>query len=306
MHRFTNILFVYSQGDANLAALSQAIELAAKNQAQLRVIQVIRSLPFKLSHLQTELQQGLANHVNAVLNKYIEMHDYKVNLTGVDLLIGEPFIEIIHQVIHQQHDMVIKASESKFDGPIVRYFTTDMHLLRKCPSPLWLFKDSHKFKKILATVDTNPEEDNTPARQALNQLILELGSSLAKEQSLDIIHYWRLPGEYLVHDSPWIQIPESVIEEMLKETEQKAKTAFHNLVKPFLADNVKEVLKKGNAGVLIPEYVKENDIDLIVMGTVARTGIPGLIIGNTAEEILRHIQCSILAIKPPGFQTPVS
>jgi len=42
------------------------------------------------------------------------------------------------------------------------------------------------------------------------------------------------------------------------------------------------------------------------MGTVARTGIPGLIIGNTAESILSDIDCSLLAVKPEGFVTPIS
>lgn len=39
--------------------------------------------------------------------------------------------------------------------------------------------------------------------------------------------------------------------------------------------------------------------------TVARTGVAGIIMGNTAETILNQIDCSILAIKPPGFVTPV-
>lgn len=41
------------------------------------------------------------------------------------------------------------------------------------------------------------------------------------------------------------------------------------------------------------------------MGTVARTGIPGFIIGNTAENTLREIRCSLLALKPNGFVSPV-
>ena len=42
------------------------------------------------------------------------------------------------------------------------------------------------------------------------------------------------------------------------------------------------------------------------MGTVGRTGIPGLLIGNTAETILQQVDCSVLAIEPPGFVTPVT
>lgn len=42
------------------------------------------------------------------------------------------------------------------------------------------------------------------------------------------------------------------------------------------------------------------------MGTFARIGIAGFFIGNTAEAILEQLQCSVLAVKPPGFVSPVS
>jgi nucleotide-binding universal stress UspA family protein len=42
------------------------------------------------------------------------------------------------------------------------------------------------------------------------------------------------------------------------------------------------------------------------MGTVARTGISGFFMGNTAETILNQLNCSVLAVKPHGFVTPVS
>jgi len=43
--------------------------------------------------------------------------------------------------------------------------------------------------------------------------------------------------------------------------------------------------------------------DLLVMGSVARSGIPGLVVGNTAEKILGHVDCSVLVLKPKGFKT---
>ncbi|MEO0951113.1 MAG: universal stress protein, partial [Pseudomonadota bacterium] len=42
-----------------------------------------------------------------------------------------------------------------------------------------------------------------------------------------------------------------------------------------------------------------------MVGTVGRTGIPGYFIGNTAEAILGRIDCAIMAVKPPGFLSPV-
>lgn len=63
---------------------------------------------------------------------------------------------------------------------------------------------------------------------------------------------------------------------------------------------------KGWARTEIPALAKQLAADVIVMGTVARTGVPGSIMGNIAETILNQSDCSVLAIKPPGFKTPVS
>jgi nucleotide-binding universal stress UspA family protein len=45
--------------------------------------------------------------------------------------------------------------------------------------------------------------------------------------------------------------------------------------------------------------------DLVIMGTVARAGIAGLLIGNTAEAVFEQVECSLLAVKPPEFVSPV-
>ena len=55
----------------------------------------------------------------------------------------------------------------------------------------------------------------------------------------------------------------------------------------------------------IPNFIRQNKVDLVVMGTVARSGLSGMIIGNTAEQILSRIECSVLALKPAGFVCPV-
>jgi nucleotide-binding universal stress UspA family protein len=42
------------------------------------------------------------------------------------------------------------------------------------------------------------------------------------------------------------------------------------------------------------------------MGTIGRVGIPGLIIGNTAEDVLRETRTPVLAVKPSDFVSPVA
>jgi nucleotide-binding universal stress UspA family protein len=62
---------------------------------------------------------------------------------------------------------------------------------------------------------------------------------------------------------------------------------------------------KGESGHLIPQLAAKLKVGLIVMGTVSRTGVAGLLIGNSAERILRRVDCSVLTVKPDGFVTPV-
>lgn len=56
----------------------------------------------------------------------------------------------------------------------------------------------------------------------------------------------------------------------------------------------------------VPGLAKSLQVDLVVMGTVARTGVPGFLIGNTAEAMPGQIDCPVLAVKPAGFVTPVT
>ena len=54
------------------------------------------------------------------------------------------------------------------------------------------------------------------------------------------------------------------------------------------------------------ERLQKLEIDILVMGTVCRTGIPGFIIGNTAERVLDAVDRSVLTVKPEGFVSPVA
>lgn len=64
--------------------------------------------------------------------------------------------------------------------------------------------------------------------------------------------------------------------------------------------------QRGTPAVGIAELTRDLQIDIVVMGTVARVRISGFIIGNTAENILSQGSCSVLTLKPHGFVSPVS
>jgi nucleotide-binding universal stress UspA family protein len=41
------------------------------------------------------------------------------------------------------------------------------------------------------------------------------------------------------------------------------------------------------------------------IGTVGRSGVKGMLLGNTAEKVLDTCDCSMLTVKPDGFVSPI-
>jgi len=63
---------------------------------------------------------------------------------------------------------------------------------------------------------------------------------------------------------------------------------------------------KGEASLPISGLARAKGIDVIVMGTVCRAGVPGLLIGSTAERVRGRVYCSVLTVKPEGLGSPVT
>ncbi|MCB0162923.1 MAG: universal stress protein [Anaerolineae bacterium] len=223
------------------------------------------------------------------------------------VLSGTPFLEIIREVLRNKHDLVMIAAEGQSGLKKMLFGSTTMHLMRKCPCPVWVMKPSQpkQYSRILAAVDPTPLDEK---RNALNMKIMDLATSLAQlEQSeLHIVHAWALYREFgLTYGH--IQIPKSELDKLIRETETMHGRWFSELLREYPLEklNCQVHLLHGDAGTLIPEQAKEKEIELIVMGTVCRTGVVGLLIGNTAENVLRQVNCSVLTVKPDGFVTPV-
>jgi universal stress protein E len=93
----------------------------------------------------------------------------------------------------------------------------------------------------------------------------------------------------------------------LAAAERRAAESLNKLKDSFGEDlaRVHLHLRRGGLEEVIPEFVVAHGVDLVVLGTVARTGIAGLLIGNTAERLLQRLPCSVLAVKPNGFVSSV-
>ena len=101
---------------------------------------------------------------------------------------------------------------------------------------------------------------------------------------------------------------------MVKEEESKRSKWLKDIVNKSLMKISQEAtsyinpvlhLEEGSAGKVVPELAKKIGAELMVLGTIGRSGISGYLIGNTAENILSQINCSVLAIKPKDFICPI-
>ena len=320
MKRFKNILFVADSELKGGNAFERAVTLAENNQAKLTIVSIMEEIPT----LNSEEIQGISTLelYNAIMDQRRLQLENMVSLIGdkiqinIKILTGIDFLVLIQEVLSQKIDLLIKTAEEEEDIMDKFFGSLDMHLLRKCPCPVWLIKSSKRryYKKIMVAVDFDPF-NNKPEDDVLNRQILEMSMALALSDfsELHIIHVWNAYGESSMR-SGLIYQPESYVDGYVDRIRVNHEHFLGQLMTDMVDKGEKEVteylqpkihLVKGFARDMIPETAKRQGIDLIIMGTVARTGIPGFIMGNTAETVLNRIGCSVLAIKPEGFVTPV-
>jgi nucleotide-binding universal stress UspA family protein len=321
MHRFANVL-VYSRAETpSPPAMGRLANLAARYGAAIRLMAVIEPFPWytrlllpsweEFQRMQTE---QAADHLRSLATS-MKRKDLKITTRVAE---GRPALELIREVLRSDHDLLVKVAEP---DPGNLFGSTDMHLLRNCPCPILLLHPQSQewtFRRILVAVDPAPAPDVLdelhlrehphPEEQAMNARLLDVATGLAEREGgeIHIVHAWSAPGEELLRTEGWVA--HSEVESYVASLQERDRQAVEGLLDrcpPGSAPRHIHLIK-GQPADVISEFAKGHQVDLIVMGTVVRTGIPGLLIGNTAETVLHQVQCSILAVKPENFVSPVT
>ncbi len=306
---FRRILVHVDVMAATHPALGRALELARHVGASLTLVDVVPEVPrharlFLPEDLQTllvtertERLQALATRVGGALGPPVAVK--------TDVRVGQPAIEIVRAVLRDGYDVVLRSHASSADRhPRPLFDAVDMQLLRKCPCPVWLVgPDRRPNGRVLAAVDPNPEDET---EQALNTSILETALWLVEQEAheLVVLHVWNAFGQELL--APHAE--QADIDTYVNAARDTAQADLDALLAPFRPrlGPAQVRLDRGEPGTRIPEVAREEKADLVVMGTVARTGITGFIMGNTAERVLGALPCSVLTVKPGGFVCPVA
>lgn len=311
MHRFKDILVATSPGHLEPGVLRAAVKLAETNDAGLTVLDVVepitrmrRFTPVRraTADAQAELVRQRSERLHRLARDAQASDD-----TDVKVSVGRPFIEVIRHVLEHDNDLVIVGDPKVERQGMPEFPSGVMHLLRKCPVPVWVMRPPQPGTfRILALIDSDSDD---PVRDGLNGRVLALATSLARCEAgeLHVAHALERAGEPTSQPSPDVRLPGEVTDRPADSADGVREERLGSLLEAHgVADSGAEVhLVVGHAGEVLPKLAGDLSAELIVMGTVARTGISGLIIGNTAETILRSVHCSVLAVKPHDFVAPV-
>ncbi|HET9950112.1 MAG TPA: universal stress protein [Longimicrobiales bacterium] len=303
MEPFRSILVDIDATAAYHPELDRAVRLARAAGAKLTIADVMSVPPEARAYLSEDLERQLVSH------RRDQLENVARTVAGVPvqavLLSGRPATALIREVLRSGHDLLVRShARDLVARPPAPYGAINMELFRQCPCPVLVEGPGAAVThpRILGAVHATSED---PADQALNAKIVELTLLVARlEQGTPmLLHAWEPYAEELVRRYAGGE----TVPAYVASAAERGRESLMRSAAP-VRDRVAETqmfLRRGWPDDVIPEFAVAEGVDLVVMGSVARSGISGFLIGNTAERVLRKLTCSVLTVKPDDFVSPV-
>lgn len=294
-HRFSSILFVaIDVGTEPPAALGNALAFAESHGARFTLYDVVPPAP-KLRRIvrpsPVDTTAIAANLIEAELDRWLESFSANVAVsTAVD--VGRRPTEVVARVVRNGHDLVIVAPDGSAGS-----LSTVRRLIRVCPCPVLVLRGSVLAGNVIAAVDPDDRLD-------LNISILHIAASTA-EDALGAIH---IVNAYEHHGSNLMLTSEAGplganefarFGDQIKSSHHSALIELVNRVgvpEPYAMHVV-----AGEPAAAVASMQDQLGASTIVVGSAGRRGMEAMLIGNTAERLVATTRCSLLVVKPAGF-----
>ncbi len=312
-------VLIIDHPDNDASTLKAGIAFADRHNAHVTVMTALAkpanmqpllpALGVSTDEVWSRLQRAMQNKMVDKLKRLFPTRDDTLRV-----VVGKPYMDITRMVIEHDIDLVVKIADELEASSDHVFASTDQHLLRKCPCKVWLRqpRGEQTHKHVLAAIDVDLDDAEEPETlQALNADILRTAFDFARQEGarVHILHAWEAPSPSLIASL----FPEQDLhqEDQFNHLNQARKAALEQLldtVAPSVGDGRAPstvYVRRGDARTVIAQAVDELEIAFLVMGTVARTGLQGVIIGNTAEDTQNSVARSLVAVKPAGFVSPL-
>jgi len=141
------------------------------------------------------------------------------------------------------------------------------------------------MNKILVPCDFSP--------QAISAVKMAAEFATQSGSALHLVNVVEMP---IMHDS--MLMPTLTFEEeTMNELRDNADKQFAALKAGLAGVRVVTEILYGSPAVMTTEYVREKNVDLVVMGTKGATGLKELLIGSNAEKIVRGVNCPVITVR---------
>lgn len=296
MDRMNSIVVGVDFSEASRQALHKAAEMARRTEATLYVIHVVEALVIlrvsEEAFTSTEEVEAEAHdHLEAMVEKELG-EGTRPRWIQLEIRVGIPVDEIARKVKEVDADLLVLGSSGitsagKGTGVLAA------KCVRKVPTRVLLVRpeQSGRYRNILACVDFSTNSFRV-VKQAVRM-------ALQNEARLTVIHvfsgpwnkqHYRQPTEE-THPDFQRQYRDLLLARLAKYLESHAAEARKLDVHYELADFP-------HAGVGIVDFIRHHEIDLVVLGNKGHSNLTYVLMGTTAERIIRDSTASVLALKP--------
>jgi nucleotide-binding universal stress UspA family protein len=307
---FQKILVATDFSEHSTAALREAVALAKLTGGQVTLVHVLSNLRAAMADMSKVSRWHLVDDIEAFERQLRASSDKKLRAQAAELsrefpgiqiqtLVGTPYIELIHAVQAQGHDLALCGTRGQAGWKRFLVGSTSDRLIRNCPCPVWVVKGEggKPPQTILVAIDLSP-----PSGRALEAAAWLAGRAGA---GLHVLH---VVDERDVPDLPEGEGGELELPPPLSR--RQVNRAALERVEAFLAELALPVsaelhIGHGDAWKVIGATARKLSADLLAMGTIGRHGLPGLLLGSTTERVLHTAAVSLLTIKPADFRSPV-
>ncbi len=307
MNTIKNILAIIDPTAESQKALARACELANKTGAHICAFLSIYDFSYEMTTMlsleeRDAMREAVIKDRTEWLNELIRECDCPHQITSKVVWHNRPFEAIIHTVFDGDFDIIVKGTHEHHTLKAVIFTPTDWHLIRKAPCPVLLVKD-HAWPEqgnVIAAINAASDDEQ---HLALNKRIIKDAQficDIAKGHLHLVNAYPSTPLNVA------IEIPEfnpNHYNDAVKKHHLEGMQAY---AAQFGVGESHCHVKEGLPEDVLPFVADELDAELVVMGTVGRTGLSAALIGNTAEHVIDRLNCDVLALKPDGYVSPMA
>jgi universal stress protein E len=275
-------------------ALKEAVHRASADQAEVIAVHVMDEfLLEELKRAQATDRVTIRKEWEQKLIQFAEETGVNGVNIRVEVRIGNPFVELMEVCRVRKADLLVMGAKGSRNEPD-RLGVIAAKCIRRAPVDVLVVRQDAQgpFKKAVACVDFS--ENSAKAVQCALHIAQQDGGSVDA-----LFVYQSALAMALDYGGMVAPVATGVDPEALANWEKDLNTFIEPLKRSAENVAVKTVVKERvNIREAILEYVNETHADLVVLGTRGKSGLREMLIGTTAEKIIQHAPCSILAVKP--------